>query len=425
MAGSEGRPKILLVGGDGRLSGVPRHILHLTKALRRQAQITVVSDRDQGGYTPLAKMQVRHIEIAGLRNSFSPWLLFQGLRDLLRLCASEAPELIWVHARLPALLMRIARALRIWRPDCHVMFTYHGLPFGPGHHPVAGALSRLIEGLLLHMIPPVHLVFLNHRMAHLMAGRMPQGVLARHRIHILENCSDLRPHTRKALPDVRTLVMTGRTGRQKDYEYAARLFAHLPENFRLLMCGPGTESISFQRGIAGILPSDTLGRVSFAGPLSDVRDVLQQADAYLLTSRYEGVPIGALEAFEAGLPIILRNFDGAADLVAKHPCGLLIGQVDQAEDAHRIDQMLDQFYAREHEFSEKITKAWSDIWSPGVFNQNACNLIAAVLNASKLFAPDCDHGDPAPHPDHHRNTADPVPIQQPWCTDALPSAGNG
>lgn len=417
----------MLVGGDGRPSGVPRHILHLVRALQGQMNLTVISDQDQGGYTDLSQTSAQHVVIKGLTNKLSLRHHWVGQRNLLKTLGSSKADVIWIHARLQVLLLRILLTLHLWRPECPVIFTHHGLPYGRGYHPLVHRICKALEQGLVACSPPQNLVFLNHRMAGTMARDTQAIQLARHRVHILPNCSDTRPLSRQRNPQVRTLVMTGRTGRQKDYDVAARLLSHLPEDFRLNLCGPGTQMPAFQNHIAGLVPADVFSRITFSGPLPDIRVPLAQADAYLLTSRYEGTPIGALEAFEAGLPIILRNFDGAQDLVSKHPCSLMFDANDLAGEAQMIIRLIERFHRNEDTFRAAIQDVWRETWSPEIFARNAQMLVRSVLKQpmDQVAKQGCVHDDQALRPDHRKIPDAPFPIPRPSYTSAAPSAENG
>lgn len=415
------------MGGDGRPSGVPRHILHLASALQENAILTVISDKDEGGFTALKTMNVRHKVINGLTNRLSLRHHWRGVCGLLHTLTNEPADLIWIHARLQVLVCRLFLAFRIWKPRCPVVFTHHGLPYGRGYHPLVDRLCKTLEKLLVATCPPQDLVFLNHRMAGWMARDARASRLARHRVHVLPNCSNLQPLKRKKEKDIKRLIMTGRTGRQKDYAVAVRLLAELPAQFRLTLCGPGTEDTKFQSGIAKLVSQDVFDRITFTGPLPDVRQPISTADAYLLTSRYEGTPIGALEAFEAGLPIILRDFDGASDLVSKHPCGLLMGSDDLAREAKRITTLLDQFERDAEVLRSAIKEVWRANWAPAIFERNARALVRSVLSSptGRVAAPDYIRDAPKPPPGLHRNEADRAPTPPPYYTTAAPSAENG
>lgn len=51
--------------------------------------------------------------------------------------------------------------------------------------------------------------------------------------------------------------------------------------------------------------------IRFLPPVSDVRPVLDRADALALTSRFEGTPLVALEAFARGTPVVATTASGA------------------------------------------------------------------------------------------------------------------
>ncbi len=387
----------------------------------------MISDRDEGGYTPLRQMNARHLVVNGLTNRLSLRHHWRGVTGLLRLLRNEQSDLIWIHARLQVLVCRLLLAMRIWKPGCPVVFTHHGLPYGRGYHPLVHRVCKWLEMMLVATCPPQDLVFLNHRMAGWMARDTRAKRLARHRVHILPNCADLRPLPRRNDPKTRTLVMTGRTGRQKDYDVAVRLLACLPGYFRLTLCGPGTNDTAFQTYIAGLIPPSVFSRITFTGPLPDVRQPLSEADAYLLTSRYEGTPIGALEAFEAGLPIILRDFDGATDLISKHPSAMLMGTDDLRHEAARIIAFLDHHQLNEVALSARITEVWRTTWSPDIFASNARGLVRSVLRRANVPAArsNCIRDGQEPHPDHRKNAAAHVPVPPPCYTAAAPSVESG
>ena len=62
----------------------------------------------------------------------------------------------------------------------------------------------------------------------------------------------------------------------------------------------------------------------FVGILDDVRPCLYAADAFVMTSRWEGLGIVALEAMSTALPVVLYNVPGLRDLLQDGKGGLLI-----------------------------------------------------------------------------------------------------
>ncbi len=379
MVESNPLPRITLIGGDGGNSGVPRHIMHLADSFREVANVTVISDENQGGFDAASNKGATHITIPGLQTQRSLRHLWGGWRGLLQHLRHAPADLIWLHARMPVLMGRFALALRLWRPKARVAVTFHGLPFGPGHKPRNSRVSKLLEKLLLTLCPPLDLIFLSQPMADQMAQAMGPHRMAKHNSHVLPNCSDLG-----ALPKPTSgrgrLVMTGRVGWQKNYPLAAQMLAHLPADYTLTLCGAGTDEPAFQREITANLPADVAARIRFAGPLRDVRNALMGADGYMLCSRYEGLPIGALEAFEAGLPVILSRFRGANDLAASSPFAQVFDFDDLAADAARIVQLLDHYHSDRVASRAAIRAAWESHWSAEVFAKQSRDLLQKLLH---------------------------------------------
>lgn len=353
-------------------------MLHLADAFQGIAKVTVVSDQNEGGFDNTAKFDAEHTVIPGLQTRKSVPHLWGGLRGLTRYLRRSDADLIWLHARMPVLMGRLVLALRLWRPKARVAVTFHGLPFGPGHNPRNSRFSLAYEKAVLTLCPPLDLIFLSQPMADQMTAAMGNARMAKHQIHVLPNCSDLGP-----LPDPQPgtgmrLVMTGRAGPQKNYALAVQILAHLPETYTLTLCGAGTESVDFQREIIASVPQNVAKRIHFAGPLKDVRTALMAADGYMLCSRYEGLPIGTLEAFEAGLPVILSSFIGADDLAATSPYACVLDFDDLASDATKIDELMTQFKAAKAPRAA-IRDSWQATWSPDIFRTRSQKLLKKLL----------------------------------------------
>ncbi|MEM9966716.1 MAG: glycosyltransferase family 4 protein [Pseudomonadota bacterium] len=395
LDGYEQTPHILLIGGAGNHSGVPRHLTHLTEAIDPRGKVTILSDQNEGGFDAAIQKGAQHITIKGLAARRNIPRILTAWIMLIRFLNGRDFDLIWFHARLPSLLGRLALALRIWRTATPVAVTFHGLPFGRGRRPLESSFSLCIEKWLLSLAPPHHLVMLNDEMAERFVAAVSAGRTTRHAIHVLQNCSDIGPLKHEKKPGQKHLVMTGRSGWQKDYASAVKLFAALPPHFLLSLCGSGTQHGAFQHKIGRRVATQVLERIRFVGPVSDVRPYLEKADAYLLTSRYEGVPIGAIEAFEAGLPVLLSPFEGAQDLVDKHPCAMILDIDNVASTAAKIVALLDRYERNQASYCAETRGVWRKHWSFDRFREDCCALITK-LQHPVLNQRHCDQTDLAP-----------------------------
>ena len=376
MGGSD--PHILLVGGDGHPSGVPRHITDLARALRGLARVTVLSEPDRGGYRELAAHGARHVTAPGLASRARPGAFRKCRQEILNVVKSDDFDIVWLHARLPVLAGRQLLASGAWRPETsRVALTYHGLPFGRGHRPLSGTLSLQLERRLLRRAPPLDLVCLSQAQAASLRRSLGTHLQAC-RLHVLGNASSLGElPAPEPKPPGRHLVMTGRAGWQKNYDRALRLMRALPADVHLTLCGQGTDTEAFAARMRRLAGPAAL-RITALGPLPDIRPLLARADAYMLTSRYEGLPIGALEASEAGLPLILSDFEGAGALLAGHPLGLRL-PADPARAAAGIDQLLNRYLSARQSHCDAIRAFWAERYAPDRFDAAAQALVSGWL----------------------------------------------
>ncbi|GAA4779665.1 hypothetical protein GCM10023219_29440 [Stakelama sediminis] len=113
------------------------------------------------------------------------------------------------------------------------------------------------------------------------------------------------PRPVRPVKNATTFAAVGRLAAQKNYALLLRAFARMarPDD-RLTLLGDGPErgkleKLAVSLGIAG--------QVTFAGHVSDVRARLIQADVFVLSSEYEGVPAVILEALAAYLPVVATD----------------------------------------------------------------------------------------------------------------------
>jgi glycosyltransferase involved in cell wall biosynthesis len=168
--------------------------------------------------------------------------------------------------------------------------------------------------------------------------------------------------------------MFGRAGHQKNVEAAAPILAALPTDTRLTLCGIDTDTPQIRTAFARLTD-----QVYFAGEVGDVRPHLAQADMFLMTSRYEGMPIGALEAFEAGLPLALPVIPGTAEIRVHHP---LMAQIDTGQPVAAAARILAAFEAYQTDpkmHQNHIRRIWAAHFSYDVWARNLRDLVAKLL----------------------------------------------
>lgn len=137
------------------------------------------------------------------------------------------------------------------------------------------------------------------------------------------------------------LMWTGRFVHQKGLDLLIDALAHighLADRCIIDLYGDGP----LRQSLAERVDAAELGHVvRFAGVLDkdDVRAKLAMADGFLLPSRYEGMSNSALEAMEAGLPVLCTSC-GGIDLAVQGGAGWVCAAGDTTSLASALEAML-------------------------------------------------------------------------------------
>jgi len=129
--------------------------------------------------------------------------------------------------------------------------------------------------------------------------------------------------------DGRTVVAVGRLTRQKGFDRLIPAFAQVvrthPE-WTLRICGAGGERKRLERLIAR---HELHNHVLLLGTVEHVEEQLRRASVFVMSSRFEGLPMALIEAMSKGLPVV--SFDsptGPADVIQDGRSGLLVAEGD-------------------------------------------------------------------------------------------------
>jgi glycosyltransferase involved in cell wall biosynthesis len=102
---------------------------------------------------------------------------------------------------------------------------------------------------------------------------------------------------------------------------AFREVAAVHPNARLLIAGQGSLQAATEQRIVELGLAD---RVRLLGLRRDIPDLLNAADAFVLPSLWEGMPLTLLEASAAALPIVATDVGGNSEVVLDGKTGYLV-----------------------------------------------------------------------------------------------------
>jgi glycosyltransferase involved in cell wall biosynthesis len=107
---------------------------------------------------------------------------------------------------------------------------------------------------------------------------------------------------------------------------------------QLLFVGRGVLRPELERQIGA---SGLQGRVHLLGLRSDIPEILNGADVFVLSSDYEGNPLSVMEAMAAGKPMICTAVGGVPELIEDGRDGLLVPRGDAKALSRAMGQMLE------------------------------------------------------------------------------------
>ena len=120
-------------------------------------------------------------------------------------------------------------------------------------------------------------------------------------------------------------------------EAAAQVTELRPEaRFFIAGEGPFHDALQTQ-----IMKKSLQDKVKLLGARTDIPELLQAADLFVLFSETEGMPISLMEAMAAGLPVIASALEGMDELIEDHISGRLIPFGNVPKLAETILQLID------------------------------------------------------------------------------------
>lgn len=259
-------------------------------------------------------------------------------RRMRRLQRSLPPAAVIAHQFTPFFYAAWGRGLRRRPP---LAFVEHGR-----FHPDRPSLARRV----------FHLVMLRRRDRVVAVGQAVRQALIRNegiparRIRVIYNGipverfrrdEEARRRLRAAWglsPGDFVVLQVARLDRMKDHPTAIRAAHRLrTENLRWLFVGDGPERPTIESEIARLGLQD---RVQLLGERQDIPELLSAADAFVLTSISEGIPVTVLEAMAAGLPVAATRVGGLPELIREGETGLLVAPSDPEAVAQALRVMM-------------------------------------------------------------------------------------
>jgi glycosyltransferase involved in cell wall biosynthesis len=320
----------IITRGD-EAGGAQQHVAQLASCLNARGWVVdVVAGSHEFFDTELPGSVIR-TSIASLRRQIGFRQDLAALKELIGHLRSTEPDLVAAHSAKATVLARLA--CRVVRRPC--VITYHGAPFTEGLPWKSRILGGIVEFSLrrlsrsqIYVSEKDLRVSSRFKINRKLSGHHPNGI------------PSVPSPGERAAKEVLRILMVARFSRQKDFGSLIRAFASLqaPHSHRLVLVGDGPdraemESLAHQLGVGT--------SVDFLGVRDDVSDLLDGADIFVLSSRYEGAPLTVLEALRAELPVIASDVGDLRSMIVDGTDGLLFPREDVAALAVCLNQLID------------------------------------------------------------------------------------
>jgi glycosyltransferase involved in cell wall biosynthesis len=331
--------KTLLVAAATFVTGgAERHVADLLHRLPAVGIEIELCCPPEGDLPALASGLGIPVHPASIEAGFSAGRISEVRRAIDR----SGPDLVHAHGSRAAFFARLADPQARQR----VVYTVHGIHIdkagsplrrlvfrsleralrGRTRHFVCVAESDIAKGEALGIIDPARANVLYNGIEPTAAGaELPLGAF-RAELGIAE--------------DVPLAVSVGRFHEQKDQRTLLRAWAdvtHRMPDAVLALIGSGPLEGALRKQAAALQLGDSL---RFVVPRQGLGAVYADADVFVLSSLWEGLPYVVLEAMDARLPVVTTAVDGIPEAVTEGVTGFLVPPADPAALADAVVTVL-------------------------------------------------------------------------------------
>jgi len=386
----------LVIPGLDRMGGAERQVILLAKGLRQRGwRVSVVALSGTGG--PAAA------ELIAVGAEFLSLEMRKGLADprgwirFHRWLRQERPDVVHAHLPHAAWLARWSRLGMLAFP-APVQAAEKGLisgekpekrPSGAKAHVDFQAFAARLKScpvtkprisaacVVVDTLHSSSIGSLGRRLGYRLSGwladrvtavsqavaqkHLAAGMVSGNKLSVLPNGVDVeawRPDATVRAAMRRELGLTdeflwlaaGRLEAVKDYPALLRAMAETPEKARLVIAGGGPLQSELLR-LRTRLGLD--GRVRFLGFEPDVKRWMQAADGFVLSSLWEGLPMGLLEAAACALPAVASDVSGTREVIVSGQTGCLAPAGDAAALGKAMAAMMQASPEERHAMGER------------------------------------------------------------------------
>lgn len=297
------------------LGGAQVHVRDLAKQQAKDGHTVTIITGGEVVAKDLAIHPVPVVQSKFLIRNIHPLKDFIALLDLRKKIKKLRPDIVAIHSSKAGILGRIA----CWSLRIPFVFTAHGWSFTEGVEKRQQHFYRKIEKYIGKISSTVITVCDYDRNLALKHEVLPFAKIKTIHNGVIDTKN---AQFKKVERETVEILMVARFEQPKKQQELLDALVHLKDlNWHMIFAGDG----SLKQRSAQFVQENNLGnKVTFLGNHSNVSELLNNADIFVLTSSWEGLPLSILEAMAHGLPIIASNVGGVKEAVRDWQNGFLI-----------------------------------------------------------------------------------------------------
>ncbi|MHA1285165.1 MAG: glycosyltransferase [Promethearchaeota archaeon] len=254
------------------------------------------------------------------KKTFNPFLIFFIIIKLVKILKDWKPDIVHSHMFHANIISRISK---IFYPKAIFISTIHSVYEGPRWRDYVYRLTDSFSDITTTISKII------------LEEKIRKKIVPRNKITLIHNGVDINRFSpnnhisntmRKSLRLNNEFVWlaVGRFEKPKDYKNMIKAFKIVLEKFenaKLLIVGKGP-LLNYYKNLVNVLNMEK--SVIFLGYRSDISNLMNSADAYVMSSAWEGLPLVLLEAGACGLPIVATDVGGNSEIVINNKNGYLV-----------------------------------------------------------------------------------------------------
>ena len=325
---SNRKPKVVIVITRSDIGGAQNHVLSLIKSFHKHYEMALVVGSKGFLADSVSAMGIKVHFLFDL-DSYNP---IKAIWKLQKILTQESPDLVHTHSSLASFYGRAAAKFN----GIKVLYTVHGWHFAGEKNPIKWLIKVGLEfgarSFTDRWIAVSEFDLNLGRRFHL---------FKKNKIDVVVNGIENKPPAVRASVAIDAgqaleVVFVGRSTYQKNCTAALAVMEGTTENVNLTMFAAGGQISEL---VSAHAKSPVKSRIRLILNEPNAALEMDKFSVMLITSRYEGMPLGGIEGMRSGLAIVSTDVCGMNELVESGKNGYLFRQGDNDAMAGKLNEL--------------------------------------------------------------------------------------